>query len=96
MEPDMNKTKPSEEYLVNMAIVFMFAGGETTAYALSHAVYYLQRNPSALSSLKEELRGAENHIKDHDWKTPLSKKHCAYVLQYQDSSQKSFRRRGHL
>lgn len=38
--------------------VFMIAGTETTATALSGTTYYLLRNPEALSKLTAEIRGA--------------------------------------
>jgi cytochrome P450 len=69
----------------------MTAGGGTTVYALSHAVYYVLSHPQVLLRLKEELKESEPYIKKKDWRyienlpylvNPQSYNHRDYLTLY--------------
>jgi cytochrome P450 len=60
-------TEVNSKYLIDESVLFMFVGTDTTAYALSFAVYYLINNPPVLQKLKAELKEAENYVKASDW-----------------------------
>ncbi|OGM44850.1 hypothetical protein ABOM_006118 [Aspergillus bombycis] len=55
------------KYLIDESVLFMFVGTDTTAYALSFAIYYLLTHPDVLKKLKVELRDSERQIQSHDW-----------------------------
>lgn len=50
----------TREHIHAELITFLFAGHETTALTLTWAMYHLHRNPSAYSSLVQELDTLEN------------------------------------
>lgn len=50
----------TREHIHAELITFLFAGHETTALTLAWAMYHLHRNPSAYSSLIQELDSLEN------------------------------------
>ncbi|KAI1881439.1 hypothetical protein JX265_000265 [Neoarthrinium moseri] len=53
-----------EEQLTSEATILMIAGAETTATALTAALYFLGANPSCLSELRDELSRAFASSKD--------------------------------
>ncbi|KAE8376869.1 cytochrome P450 [Aspergillus bertholletiae] len=55
------------KYLIDESVLFMFVGTDTTAYALSFAIYYLLTHQEILNKLRDELRGSEKQIRSHDW-----------------------------
>ena len=59
-----------------MLICCSIAGGETTADALSTAVYYLSKTPAALQALKSEVR---NSFKSYDKITTASAAQLPYI-----------------
>ncbi|KAI8931731.1 hypothetical protein NX059_011374 [Plenodomus lindquistii] len=60
----------SDEDLVNQLMTFLAAGHETTASALTWAVYCLCRHPDVQSKLREELRAELPSIRDRN--TPIA------------------------
>lgn len=67
----LEKSKGPEEGLsleeqYSNAFLFMTAGTETTATALSGTTYYLLRNPECLEKLTQEIRSAFSTLRDLD------------------------------
>ncbi|PYI35304.1 cytochrome P450 [Aspergillus indologenus CBS 114.80] len=57
----------STEDFIDEAVLFMFAGADTTSYALANAVYYLLSSPRVLQTLQRELQGVDAQMRAHDW-----------------------------
>lgn len=62
------------------ASVFMIAGTETTATALSGVTYYLLRNPSAMEKLKKEIRTSFSSFADLHLEKLAQQKYLMAVL----------------
>lgn len=59
----------SREQLVDDAFIFVFAGTDTTAYALSCATFYILYTPGVLAKLREELMRVPTREKGKfEWK----------------------------
>ncbi|KAK4994245.1 hypothetical protein LTR28_000952, partial [Elasticomyces elasticus] len=70
----------SDESLVNQMMTFLAAGHETTASAMSWAIYLLCQHPDVQTRLRSEVRGKLPSIRDAD--APLSAADidsCAYL-----------------
>ncbi|USW47667.1 Putative cytochrome P450 [Septoria linicola] len=63
------------------ASLFMIAGTETTATALSGLTYYLLRNPQYLNRLAEEIRSAHDTVDDITLESIQNLKYLRAVLQ---------------
>lgn len=63
------------------ASLFMIAGTETTATALSGTTYHLLCNPAKLSRLQEEIRSAFTSIEDMSLESLQKQKYLMAVLQ---------------
>ncbi|KAI7091342.1 cytochrome P450 [Hortaea werneckii] len=69
-----------EEHHSN-ASLFMVAGTETTATALSGTTFYLLRNPDSLATLSKEIRSAFHSFDDLDLDVLARQKYLMAVLQ---------------
>ncbi|KAF2210335.1 hypothetical protein CERZMDRAFT_113284 [Cercospora zeae-maydis SCOH1-5] len=69
-----------EEHYSNAA-VFMLAGTETTATALSGTTYYLLRNPTYMNRLVQEIRAAHNSRDDITMESLQHLRYLQAVLQ---------------
>ncbi|KAI6892544.1 cytochrome P450 [Hortaea werneckii] len=69
-----------EEHHSN-ASLFMIAGTETTATALSGTTFYLLRNPESLGALTKEIRSAFQSFDDLDLEVLARQKYLMAVLQ---------------
>ncbi|PYI24703.1 cytochrome P450 [Aspergillus violaceofuscus CBS 115571] len=63
---------------IDEAVLFMFAGADTTSYALANAVYHLLSSPRVLQTLQRELQNVDAQIRAHDWAaTTVSTSHLS-------------------
>lgn len=74
-----NALSVEEHY--SIASLFMIAGTETTATALSGTTYHLLRNPQAMKKLSEEIRTAFSSFDDVNLESCAHQKYLMAVLQ---------------
>jgi cytochrome P450 len=65
----------------SLASLFMIAGTETTATALSGTTYHLMMNPDKLDVLQKEIRSAFTSLDDMDLESLARQKYLMAVLQ---------------
>lgn len=65
----------------SMGSLFMIAGTETTATALSGVTYYLTRNPDAMKKLTDEIRSSHTSYEDMTLESVARLKYLMAVLQ---------------